>query len=584
MGRPTEAEEPEDAVAVDEDGDEEVRARDLRFMAGFLGPFVGPYRVPFSALGLTLLVETLFNISFPLATQYLVDEGLLRRDRRVLVGVLAFLAVAAGIVAAAGLACDYLASRIFSRIVRDVRQRLFDHLQTLSIRYFTGTQAGGILSRFSGDMAAVEAALVSLIPWLVLPLLEVAYSTILMFVFDVRLALIGSLIFPLTLLGPRWLAGRAFALSYEKRRSEARLLSAVQENVSAQPVVKAFGLQGRARADFRDRGGSWVRLASRVNFLGALAERTAYTGVYLIHLAVFGLGAYWVFTDRMSLGTLVAFEGMFLSMGYALAYVAQFVPTLAQAAGSMRHLDELLAEGPEVVDAPRAVPCPRLRRGIALERVGFAYPGGSFRLCDVDVAIPRGSYLAFVGPSGSGKSTVLHLLMRFYDPDRGRVSFDGLDARAVTQDSLRSQIGVVFQENTLFHATIEENIRLGDPAATAGQVERPPKRPRSTSSSDPCRRATGPSSASAGAGSREASGSGSPSPGPWSGTRRSCCSTRRPARWITPRRRPSRPPSASSRAGGRSSTSPTDSGASETPTASCASTAAGSSRKGRTTS
>src|SRR5439155_18226073 len=121
---------------------------------------------------------------------------------------------------------DYLYSRIFSSVVADIRQRLFGHLQGLSMPFFTRAQAGGILSRFSGDLVAVEGGLIALIPWLVLPLLEVVYSVVLMFVFNFWLALLGTLVFPLVLLLPRLLAKRALALSYDKREREGAVLSA----------------------------------------------------------------------------------------------------------------------------------------------------------------------------------------------------------------------------------------------------------------------------------------------------------------------------------------------------------------------
>jgi ATP-binding cassette subfamily B protein len=455
----------------DTDGSEEVHARDLWRIARFLGPFARPYRQPLLVLSAVLVVETIFNFSFPLAFQYLVDDGLIERNFAAVVAVLVFLGVAAVTVALMGVACDYLYARIFSSVVRDIRQRLFEHVQGLSMQYFTRTQAGGVLSRFSGDLVAIEGTLVSLIPWLILPLLEVIYSTVLMFMFNVWLALLGCLVFPVILLGPQLFARRAFALSYDKRQREAEVLSAVQENVAAQPVVKAFGLQPFAQSRFFGLNNTWLRVAFRVNFLTALVERSAYTGVYLIHLLVFGLGAYWAYLGEMSVGTLVAFESTFLAMGYALTYVTQFMPTLAQAAGSMQHLDDLFDQKSQVVDAPNAVALPRLQRDIVLENVAFEYPDGSFEMSGIDVQMPKGSFTAYVGASGSGKSSILNLLLRFYDPTRGAVLIDGRDLRTVTQNSLRFQIGMVFQDSFLFNASILENIRMGLPGASKARVQ-----------------------------------------------------------------------------------------------------------------
>ena len=294
----------------------------------------------------------------------------------------------------------------------------------------------------------------------------------LMFVFNVWLALLGTLVFPLVLLLPRLFARRALALSYDKRQREGAVLSAVQENVAAQPVVKAFGLHPLAQARFQALNQSWLRVGFRVNFLSALVERSANTGVYLVHLLIFGLGAYWAFSGEISVGTLVAFESTFLAMGYALTYVTQFMPTLAQAAGGMQHLDELFQRQPEVVDSPRAVELPRIQRAIVFDNVTFGYEGGGpLALQGVDLCIPRGSVTAIVGGSGSGKSTLLNLLVRLYDASRGAVLVDGRDLRTVTQASLRAQIGVVFQDTVLFNSSILDNIRMGCPGASQEQVE-----------------------------------------------------------------------------------------------------------------
>jgi ATP-binding cassette subfamily B protein len=151
--------------------------------------------------------------------------------------------------------------------------------------------------------------------------------------------------------------------------------------------------------------------------------------------------------------------------------VTQYVPSLAQAAGSIHHLDDLFDVRPLVQDAPEAVPLSRLEREIALVDVGFRYEDEGFELSGVDVRIPKGSHTALVGASGSGKSTVLNLLLRFHDPTKGQVLFDGRDIRTGTQDSLRAQMGMVFQDSFLFNATILDNIRMGRPDASEAQVE-----------------------------------------------------------------------------------------------------------------
>ncbi len=460
--------EPDDVD--DEEEEEDVSADDLRLMARFLAPFAAPYKTTIALLVVLILTEAALNFSFPLVTQYLIDEGLIKKEWRALLNSLLFMGIAAIAVSGVALFADFVYTRLFADITRDIRQRLFDHVQSMSMPFFHTTPTGTVLSRFSGDLVALEAALVAFVPGFVMPFMEVIYASILMFMFDIWLGLIASLVFPMILWWPRIFARKAFLFAYDKRQTEGQLISAIQENVSAQPVIKAFGMAARARIAFAGLNGTWVGVARRTNFSSALVERTAQTGLYVIHIAVFALGAYWAFTDRITVGTIIAFEGVFLSMGYALTNVTQYVPTMAQAAGSIRHLDDLLAVKPTMVDAPGAGTLAPFEREIVFDNVAFSYPGSSFRTENLSVTVPKGSFLGIVGPSGSGKSTFLNLLMRFYDPLEGRVTIDGTDIRTVTQASLRAQMAVVFQESFLFNTSIAENIRMAHPGATMEEI------------------------------------------------------------------------------------------------------------------
>jgi ATP-binding cassette, subfamily B, bacterial len=473
---------PIDAADLEDDEEEDIHPRDLWAIARFLGPFMQPYRRPLLVIACILLAETLINASFPLATQYLIDKGLTEeidpdgvmvhgKDLNVVIGVLVFLAVATAVITALGVALDYINAKVFTALIMGIRQKLFGHVQSLSMPFFTRTHAGEVLSRFSGDVVSLESTLTTMATWGLVPLLEVVYSVCLLFYFNVWLALIGALVFPLTLLGPRFFASWAYSLSYDKRQREAEVLTAVQENVTAQGVVKAFGLEKQTRARFGILNLLWLAISFRVHFLGALVERSSTTGVYVVHFLSVGLGAYWVYKGELTLGTLVAFETTFLSMGYAMTYVTQYVPMLAQAAGSIHHINDLFAQQPQVEDAPGATALPRLQREIVYDHVSFQYAEDSFAMRDVSVRIAEGSFIAFVGSSGSGKSTMLNLLLRLYDPTAGAIRIDGIDIRAVTQESLRAQIGMVFQDNYLFNTTILENLRMAYPAARMEQIE-----------------------------------------------------------------------------------------------------------------
>jgi ATP-binding cassette subfamily B protein len=467
----TAAIDPELEDYLDEVPPSRIRAAEALDMGRFVVRFLFPHRRRVAAVVALLLIDAVFEMCFPLASRWLVDDGLIGKNGVVVAIVLGYLAVSATLGMALGILCDYLEAGVLADVVRDIRQRLFDHLQAQPWRFLQSAETGQILSRFSGDVVALEGVLVSFLAWVILPAIEVSYAFFLMFYFSVWLGLIGSLLFVVVIAGPRFFANRAFALSYDKRALEGKLLGAVQENLLAQGVIKAFGLEGMARSRFGAINGRWRITAFRLNFFGSLVESTADGGVWLVHLAVFGLGAYWVFDGRLTVGTLVAFESMFLSMGHALTYVMEFVPVLAEAAGSVRHLDEFLSRPASGLDIASATPLPRLADRIVFEQVGFRYSRKGFRIAEVDLVVPFGSHVVIVGPSGAGKSTLLGLLLRLYEPTEGRVTFDNCDICKATIASLRCQIGVVFQESLLFEGSIGDNIALGNVNADRAMIE-----------------------------------------------------------------------------------------------------------------
>jgi len=191
----------------------------------------------------------------------------------------------------------------------------------------------------------------------------------------------------------------------------------------------------------------------------------------LTQVVSLGLGAFFVARGEMSVGALVAFQGLLANVVGPLRELSQIADMLQQASGSLQRLDEVLDQQPRVKDADTAIPMPAFASEIRFDHVSFAYEDGTPALHDVSFDIAAGESVAIVGPSGCGKSTVLNLLMRNYDPVDGSVSVDGSDLRDVTQRSLRQQLGVVFQDTALFDMSVRDNIRLGRLEASDGEIE-----------------------------------------------------------------------------------------------------------------
>ena len=438
----------------------------VRFLFRHFGAYPGA--VALCLLGLAF--ENAFAAVVPISLQYLIDRAV---DRHA--GPLwpLFVALSLGLVAASagGLARDYVYARLGARVLNDIRLEVFAHLQRLSMDYYARTRIGDLVARFTTDLVSIETAVVYSLPYFVNNAMGSLVSASLLFWLDWRLALVVVIGLPLTLIGPKILAARTTAASFHVKEEEGRVASVVQEQATAQTVVRAFGLQATMQRAFQDRLAALFTTTTRFRTLSAAVERTPIVSINALQLLVIALGIALIAQGHLTLGALVAFNGLFVNVSWGVTAIGEVLSPLLNATGGVRRLEEVLREQPGVVDDANARPLPELQTEIQLRAVKFGYTDDQVNLDEISLTIPRGTSVAFVGASGSGKSTVLNLLTRFYDPRSGAVTIDGVDLRTVQQASLRAQIGMVFQESILFNTTIAENIRFGRPECTQEEIE-----------------------------------------------------------------------------------------------------------------
>lgn len=442
----------------------------VRFLAR-TAAWVRPYRGRAVTIAVGLVIEAAFTASIPLAFRILIDRAIAPRDMTLLLTLIVALTIGVCIVAAVGLWRDYIHAGLCSLMLRDVRLQLLDQVHRITPSSAGSDEQAGESAHFSTDLASIEHAIASAVPWALLPGLDVVIGTVLLFVLEWRLALIATLIFPVALLGVRAVAPRASRASRDRKNHEADVLSDVQENITARQMVRAFRLEQLMRDRFVRRVDNLVASSTRTGFLGALVERAAGIGILFLQVVVLGIGAWMAFEGWLTIGTLVSFQSLFMAVAWSLSYVTQWVPNLVTAAGGLQRIDDYLEVRAPVVDLPGASAVPRCVRDIQFEDVVYALPGEPPILRGLNLSLRAGERVVIVGPIGSGKSTVLRLLARFADPSAGRILIDGHDVRAGTQESMRWQIGVVFQDGMLLNDTIRENIRLGKIDATDSEIE-----------------------------------------------------------------------------------------------------------------
>ena len=429
------------------------------------------HRLRVGGLALCLLIEMAFNAWVPAQFSHLIDDAITPRNTDVLVQGLIALGVAVIIVTVAGLSGDFIYARLSSRVLATLRQRLFDHLQAMSPSFYQRYSAGEISARYSTDLAAVEHTLGAWVVWGWKTALDIIGYNIVLFSVDWRLALFAQLMWPLTLLGPKIFGGRAAAAAGQRKEYEADVLSAVDEATAGRDVVRVFGLEARMSASFAGRLAALAGAAVRGALFTSALERSASIGIYLLQLAILGIGAFMAFEGSITVGGLVAFYTVFISLSSSLYWIAQFHSGLIDSAAGLQRIEEVLKERSAVPDVPDAPELPPFGESIELRDYTFA-PEPDRRILDgVSLKIRCGESVALVGPSGSGKSTALNAIMRSFDPDGGAVLIDGKDLRQVTKASLVRQCAVVFQESFLYDTTVRENIRLGRLDATDAEIE-----------------------------------------------------------------------------------------------------------------
>jgi ABC-type multidrug transport system fused ATPase/permease subunit len=431
-----------------------------------------PYRGRVSLMLVSLLLATGAALAPPYLAGRAIDAGIRDHDTRALtIIVIAFLA-AALINWGATYVQTFLINWVGQRALQDLRIEVFQHLQKLSIGFYSRNKAGVLISRLTNDVQALDQLVTEGISTLFSATLTLLGTAIILVLLDPGLAMVTFLTFPVLLVASvafRLASAGAYALT---RVKIAQVTAYLQETLSGVRVVRAFGQERRHRTRFaelndehRDANMKTVYLNAAyfpaVELLSAVA--TAAILIYGGNQVIDGGG--------VTIGVLASFVFYLQSFFDPIQSLSQLYTTYQAGMAALDKIFELLDEDPEIADRPDAAELPRVRGDIRFEDVTFSYGGDAPALDHVDLVVPPGQTLALVGPTGAGKSTFAKLVARFYDPDEGRVLIDGHDLRDVTERSLRSQLGIVPQESFLFSGTIRDNIAFGLPDATDDDVE-----------------------------------------------------------------------------------------------------------------
>ncbi|MCE4957525.1 ABC transporter ATP-binding protein [Macrococcoides caseolyticum] len=366
---------------------------------------------------------------------------------------------------------QYLAQWTSNKILYDIRKKLYKHLQALSVRFYSNNKVGEVISRVINDVESTKDFIVTGLMNVWLDLVTIIIALAIMFTMSVKLTLISLIVFPFYMFSIYYFFGNLRKLTRARSQSLAEVQGFLHERVQGMTVIKTFAIEEEENERFNKRNKNFLKKATDHTKWNAKSFAVINTITDIGPLLVVGFGAYLVIEGGLTVGSLAAFIAYLDRLYGPLRRLVSSSTTLTQSLASMDRMFQLFDEPYDVKDTPQARDLKIQHGDITFKNVGFKYNEGENEvLHNVNLDIKSGETVAFVGMSGGGKSTMISLIPRFYDVTSGEIEIDHVTLKDYTIESLRTQIGMVMQDNILFSESIRENILLGKPNATEEEM------------------------------------------------------------------------------------------------------------------
>lgn len=429
--------------------------------------YVLPYRRTLGIVIFIVLLNMGLSLAEPLMLGYLIDYGIVKNNMELITWIGASLLLFRFL----GWLFGYLHTKLINftgqRVLFDLRQQLFNHLQSLSFRFFDGRPAGKIMSRITNDTNAIGELVNGGLITTVMEVTHLVGIVAILFWMDWQLALLSFITMPMLYLIVSKLRPKIEGSWSKSRRTMSAINGNVNETIQGMRVVQAFSRQKANDNRFNEintnNKAAFMRAIRMESMVWPLVELIGMIGTCI----VVWFGAKRVIDGALSIGFVMAFINYLWRFWGPLSALSKVYSQLLSAMASAERLFEILDTEPEVKNAATAKELPPIRGQVEFRNVAFQYgPDKPEVLHGINLKVKPGQRIAIVGPTGAGKSTIVNLLMRFYDATGGQVLIDGHDVKEVTLESLRSQMGIVLQDSFIFSGTIEENLLYGNEDAT----------------------------------------------------------------------------------------------------------------------
>jgi ATP-binding cassette subfamily B protein len=455
--------------------------------------YAKPYKTLITFFLITLVFASLLSVAQPLLFRRIIDQGITPGDASLVTWTAVFIALLAIADAGLGVVSRYYSARIGEGLIFDLRNDVYDHVQSQSIAFFTRAQTGALISRLNNDVIGAQQAFTSTLGGVLGNMISLIIVLITMFILSWQITLASLILVPLFLLPARYMGRRLQSMTRTQMSVNALMSNQMTErfNVAGALLVKLFGRPNEEAQVFSDR----ARVVRDSGIKIAMANRWFFTALTLVAAlataVTYGLGGNLVITGAISLGTLLALVGLLAQLYGPLTAISNVRVDVMTALVSFDRVFEVLDLQPLVLESPDAKELPSGPLSVSFDYVDFTYPkasevslaslesiartdsagGEEPVLRDVSFEVDAGTLTALVGPSGAGKTTITALLSRLYDPVNGQIRVGGEDIRDVSFESLRDALGVVTQDSHMFHDTIGSNLLYAKPDASIEEVQ-----------------------------------------------------------------------------------------------------------------
>jgi subfamily B ATP-binding cassette protein MsbA len=439
--------------------------------------FVKPYRLQIVGTIIIGIIKFSIPLLLPLLIKYVVDDiiggtGSADEKSRTLLTIMGIMFVLFVVVRPPiEYYRQYFAQWVGSKILYDIRDQLFTHLQKLSLRYYANTRAGEIISRIINDVEQTKNFVITGLMNVWLDVVTIIIAIGIMMTMDIKLTLVSIVLFPFYGLSVKYFYGKLRHLTRVRSQALAEVQGHLHERVQGMPVIRSFATEEFEQNQFAKENSHFLNKALDHTSWNARTFAVVNTLTDIAPLVVISYAGYQVIHGQLSIGTMVAFIAYIEQLYGPLRRLINSSTTLTQAFASMDRVFEFIDVPYEVVDKPNAKLASKVKGDVEFQNISFRYQENEDLIIeDLSLQIKSGETVALVGMSGGGKSTLVSLLPRFYDVTAGRILLDHIDIRDYQTQSLREQIGMVLQDTFLFSNTVRENILIGKPDASEEEI------------------------------------------------------------------------------------------------------------------